>query len=182
MTAFTGPDSLCEHVDFWYPPEHRDRLIAFWALPARPVEGAEDTPEIEALVLVRNHRDPELVSPFSFIAMEEALAFVRDEMRYGLDPTLVIVLWALPVRIETTVFGHVRVSPEHAPDTRRPLQVLGNEKSHRPPAATAPHATAAAPRSQLEDLLGDLAAALRPRPAEGPRPVFAGFGSPEGRF
>ncbi|HSP54530.1 MAG TPA: hypothetical protein VLS25_02990 [Dehalococcoidia bacterium] len=179
MTAFTSPDALCEHVDFWYPPEHRDRLIAFWALPARP-DDADDMPEIEALVLVRDHRDVELVAPFSFVSMGDALAFVRDEMRHGLDPSLVVVLWAVPARVQTTVFGDVRVSPEHAPDTRRPLQVLWNEKSRRPPPA---HARAAAlPESQIEELLGDLAAALRPPPAEESRPVFAGFGSPAGRF
>ncbi|HSP54958.1 MAG TPA: hypothetical protein VLS25_05165 [Dehalococcoidia bacterium] len=180
MTAFPGPAEVCEHVDFWYPPEHRDRLIAFWALSDRPVERAEDIPEAEALVLVRDHRDPALVSPFSFMSMGEAMTFVRDEMRYGLDPALVIVVWAVPVRIVTSVFGDVRVSPGRPPQVERPLQVLWNEKGPRPPAA--PARPAAAPKSQIEELLGDLAAALHPRPADELRPAFAGFGSPEGRF
>ncbi len=180
LTAFTGPDAFCEHVDFWYPPEHRDRLIAFWALAARPVERAEETSELEALVLVRDHRDPDLVSPFSFTGMEVALTFVRNEMRRGLHPSLVVVFWAVPVRVQTTVFGDVRVAPERPPEVERPLQVLWKEKGHRPPATATPPAVPS--KSQLEELLGDLAAALRSGPADEPRPAFAGFGSPEGRF
>jgi hypothetical protein len=176
MTAFAGTAELCEHVDFWYPPEQRDRLIAFWALPAQP-EDAGDMPEIEALVLVRDHRDAELVAPFSFVSMGDALAFVRDEIRHGLDPSLVVVLWAVPARVQTTVFGEVRVSPECPPDVDRPLQVLWNERSLPPAAPTPPPA----PKSQVEELLGNLAAAMRSRQAE-PRTVFAGFASPEGRF
>ena len=28
MTHFADATAACEHVDFWYPPEHRDGLIA----------------------------------------------------------------------------------------------------------------------------------------------------------
>jgi hypothetical protein len=43
-------------------------------------------------------------------------------------------------------------------------------------------ADGARPKSQVEALLGELAGALRAGPSEEPKPAFAGFGSPEGRF
>lgn len=183
MTYFADATAACEHVDFWYPPEHRDRLIAFWALGSRPAPRDGEEMEVEALVLVRDHRDPELVSPFSFVDMKEALDFIREEMRYGLDPSMVVLYWAVPAEVQTTVFGDVKVIPERPPEVQRPMQVLWRES---PAAATQAGSTrpadAARPKSQMEALLGELASALRAGPSEEPKPAFAGFGSPEGRF
>jgi len=183
MTFFADAAAASEHVDFWYPPEHRDRLIAFWALPHKPAEREDGRVEAEALVLVRDHRDPELVSPFSFTEVTAALDFIRHEMRRGLDPSLVLLLWAAPAAIETTVFGDVRVVPERAPKMEQPMKVLWNERGGRPAEAGAPRPSEPArPRSQIEALLSDLAGALRSGTSDEPRPAFAGFGSPEGRF
>ncbi len=183
MTYFADAAAACEHVDFWYPPEHRSRLIAFWALARKPAE-REDVPvEAEALVLVRDHRDPELVSPFSFVDMAAAFDFIRQEMRCGLDPSLVVLLWAVPAAVETTVFGDVRVIPERAPEMEQPMEVLWNERGGRPAEAGSPRpAEPVRPRSQVETLLSDLANALRNGKSDEPKPAFAGFGSPEGRF
>lgn len=183
MTYFPDAAAASEHVDFWYPPEHRDRLIAFWALSRKPVDREDGPVEAEALVLVRDHRDPELVSPFSFVAMADAHEFIRQEMSHGLDPSLVVLLWAVPVTVETTVFGDVRVTPERAPEMEQPMKVLWNERGGRPSAEGSPRPSdPVRPRSQIEALLSDLANALRTGTSDEPKPVFAGFGSPEGRF
>jgi hypothetical protein len=140
--------------------------------------------EAEALVLVRDHRDPELVAPFSFMDMAAAFDFIHQEMRCGLDPSLVVLMWAVPAAVETTVFGDVRVIPDRAPEMERPVQVLWQErgKPEAAPVAPRPEPAAERPKSQLEALLQELATALRGRTSDGPRPAFAGFGSPEGRF
>ena len=183
MTYFADAAAAGEHVDFWYPPAYRDRLIAFWALGSRPAQRDGEEVDAEALVLVRDHRDPELVSPFSFVDMKEALDFIREEMRYGLDPSMVVLYWAVPAEVRTTVFGDVKVVPEHPPEVQRPMQVLWRES---PAAAVQAGSTrpadAARRKPQMEALLGELASALRAGPCEEPKPAFAGFGSPEGRF
>ncbi len=183
MTQFTDAAAACEHVDFWYPAEHRSTLIAFWALARKPTEREDGPVEAEALVLIRDHRDPELVSPFSFMDMAAAFEFIRQEMGCGLDPSLVVLLWAVPAAVETTVFGDVRVIPERAPEMEQPMKVLWNEQGSRPGEAGSPRpAEPVRPRSQVEALLSDLANAIRTPRSEEPRPAFAGFGSPEGRF
>jgi hypothetical protein len=183
LTCFPDAASAAEHVDFWYPPEHRDRLIAFWALSRKPAAREDGAMEAEALVLVRDHRDPELVSPFSFTAMSDAHDFIRQEMSRGLDPSLVVLLWAVPVTVETTVFGDVRITPEQAPEMAQPMKVLWNERGGRPAVAGSPRPSEPVrPRSQIEALLSELASALRSGSSDEPRPAFAGFGSPEGRF
>jgi hypothetical protein len=183
LTCFDDAAAVCKHVDFWYPPAHRDRLIAFWALSRRPADREDGPVEAEALVLVRDHRDAELVSPFSFVDMESAFDFIRHEMRCGLDPSLVVLLWAVPATVETTVFGDVRVAPERAPEMEQPMKVLWNERSSRPAEAGSPRPSEPArPRSQVEALLSDVASALRSPSGDEPKPAFAGFGSPEGRF
>lgn len=185
MTQFPDAAAAGEHVDFWYPPEHRSRLIAFWALTRKPAQCEDGPVEAEALVLVRDHRDPELVSPFSFMDMAAAFDFARGEMRCGLDPSLVVLLWAVPAAVETTVFGDVRVIPERAPEMEQPLmKVLWQErgKPGAAPVAPRPEPAAQRPKSQIEGLLQELATALGGRTSDGPRPAFAGFGSPEGKF
>lgn len=182
MYRFEDVTVAAEHIDFWHSPEDRGNLIAFWALGSAPI--ATEEIETEALVLVRDHRDAELVSPFSFVDMESAMGFVRYEMARRLDPSLVSVCWAVPVTVETTVFGTIRLSPERMPEIERPMQVLWQErgKPEAVPAAPRPEPAAERPKSQLEGLLLELASALGGRTSDGPRPAFAGFGSPEGRF
>jgi len=175
MTCFADAIAACKHVQFWFPQAYRSRLTAFWALSARPKQDAEPL-EAEALVLVRDPRDHGLVSPFSFLDMDSALDFVREEIRCGLDPALVLLYWAVPARIETTAFGELRVSPEQPPDIEKPMLVLWRESR---PAAPQP---AEKPKPGVEGLLQELARAMRPQPVESPAPAFQGFGSPEGRF
>jgi hypothetical protein len=183
LTCFPDAAAASGHIDFWYPPEHRDRLIAFWALSRKPAERDDGAVEAEALVLVRDHRDPELVSPFSFTEMSDAHDFIRQEMSRGLDPSLVVLLWAVPATVETTVFGDVRVNPDRAPELEQTMRILWNERCGRPAVAGSPRPSETArPRSQVEALLSDLANALRTGNSDEPRPAFAGFGSPEGRF
>jgi hypothetical protein len=182
MAYFTDAVAVCEHVDFWYPPEHRSTLIVFWALTRKPAEREDGAVEAEALVLIRDHRDPELVSPFSFMDMAAAFDFIRREMGCGLDPSLVVLLWAVPATVETTVFGDVRVIPDRAPEMEPPMKVLWQERGKPVPVAPRPEPAAERPRSQIEGLLQELATALGGRASDGPRAAFAGFASPEGKF
>lgn len=184
MTVFPEARAASKHIEFWHPQSQRGSLIAFWALTAKPV-GCDPAPvEAEALVLVRDPRDSALVTPFSFVDMEAAMDFVRGEIGRGLDPCLAVVVWAVPVDIETTPEGCVRISPECPPDTERPLeterplQVLWRETAPERATPRPPET----PKSSLEGLLQELASALASRSPDTPRPAFQGFGSPQGRF
>jgi len=205
LHTFPDPESAAEFIRFWYPPLHRRGIIAFWALPQRPdpalcPEPGEDEGDGagatgEAAVLIRDGKDPGLVCPFSFLDMEAALAFLREEVGRGLDLSLVQMYWAVPVAIESPQPELICFNPATPPVVRRPATATEGSTVEEPTSSeAAPRAADATPQAgrkaerpsgepnKLDDLLGELAAVLRVRRREAPREAFQGFGSPPGRF
>jgi hypothetical protein len=110
---FVDTASAANFVQTWYGErlEKDNGIIAFWTMTERPQAPAE----AEAIVLVRETGTEDVVYPFSFVEMAEAHSFVRFEMSRDVDPTLIQVYWAVPVKLAITTDGSVRISPDTAP-------------------------------------------------------------------
>jgi hypothetical protein len=177
LHRFAGASEASDFVRFWFPPDKRGGLIAFWALSDQPLDTT-----FEVVVLVRDARDAGLVYPFSFLHIDAALDFVRDEWARGLDPALVSVAYAVPVSIERhpVEADAIWITPPSLPATLRPRP--------RPVSETAwsyrldTPAVSERPEVFPDDLIDSVLRALRRR-RWGVHPLpFAGFGSPPGRF
>jgi hypothetical protein len=161
--SFPGSTSAGRFVEFWFPPEHRAGLVAFWALQ-EPAAGQD----YEAVVLIRHESNRGLAYPLSFTSMERALATVRREMARGLHIGRVAIFYAVPVCFGQASGGAVTVTPDEPPV---------------PQSVTEPPSVPEATPAILQDSLFERAfRAIRLR-AWGTHPApFAGFGSPPGRF
>ncbi len=73
------------------------RHIAFRALHSR-TPGSENE-ATEAVVLIRDAQRPGIVDLYSFVDMESADAYVRQEAAEMLDLSLVLMYWAQPVKL-----------------------------------------------------------------------------------
>jgi hypothetical protein len=80
--------------------------VFFWALMREP----DDVLEVEPLVLIRDTFRGN-VYPFSFARMEDAFAFVRHEMKRGLELAHVFVCWAVSARLEPDFWGRSSIVP-----------------------------------------------------------------------
>lgn len=107
---------------------HR-HLVAFWTLQTPPGPDSED--HGEAIVMIRHPRQPDVAQLFSFVDMEAAQLFLRQEVEGGLDLGQVMVYWAAPVEIDVpappprpTVSPRERLLPA-AP--RRPAATAAKE-------------------------------------------------------
>jgi len=163
--SFPDSDSAANHVAFWFPPESRATLSAFWALPVPPIFG-----DHEAIVLISHPHIPGLVYPFSFASMEEALEAVRAEVGRGLWIGRVAIYYAVPVTFQQSTDGTLSAEPVTPPPFRRPIF------------APSRFSAIIAPPPVEESLWSRAFNAMRLRwwlPKAAP---FAGFGSPPGRF
>ncbi len=203
LHTFGDAESAAQFIRFWYPPLHRRGIIAFWALPQRPEralchepgEDEGDGATGEAAVLIRDGKDPGLVCPFSFMDMEAALAFLREEAQRGLDMALVQMYWAVPVTIESPQPELICFNPATPPVVRGLATATdGSTVEESPSSEAAPGPADVAPKAgreterpsseptKLNELLGELATVLRVSRREPRREAFQGFGSPPGRF
>jgi hypothetical protein len=115
---FSDAGTAAEFLSTWYGRrlDKDNGIIAFWAMTERPAAAPGlDVAAIEAIVVVRDAGNDEVVYPFSFVDLGEALAFVRFELDRGVDPALIEVYWAVPVQMGVTGDGKVRIYPEEPP-------------------------------------------------------------------
>ncbi len=181
LHAFPTTGDADDFIRFWFPPTRRDGLIAFWALHHEP---DDDALPAEAVIIVRDTVDADLVFTFSLVDMESALIFLRDEAQTGLDLSLVLLYWALPVAIDTADPNAVVFSPAEPPIPATPAPAV------EPPAVPEPIAERVRPPisaparkpSAPDALLREVAGVLRSRRWEQHQEAFQGFGSPPGRF
>jgi hypothetical protein len=167
LHTFADADAAADFVRFWFPPDSRSGVTALWALPAATTDVTT-----EAIVLIRHPSDPELVYPFSFPAMEQALDMVRSEMRRGLRIGSVAIYYAARVTFDTAPDGDLLGTPFSPPQLERP-------------ALTARECTLRPTESRdwpNEGILSRAFHAMRFRRWSAHAPPFAGFGSPPGRF
>lgn len=177
LHRFPGTDAAAEFIRFWFPPEKRCGLIAFWSLHEAPMDA-----DAEALVVIRDDRDPTLVYPFSFLDLPSAMAFAGHEAARGIDPSLVSIHYAVPVSIKTTQ-GHddaISLTPPTPPAWPRPLRAPRPETRWAYRIDTP--AVSDAPGLLPEDLVERVLQVLRFRRWGSQANPFAGFGSPPGRF
>lgn len=197
LHSFENCHAAADFIRFWFPPERRHGLIAFWALREEPDPASGAGGPAEAVILVRDAGDPELVFPFSFAGMEPALSFIHDEAQAGLDLAQVLLYWAAPVTIDTADPDAVRFSPSTPPLSARreagaapplePQSELEPEPAPEPvPIADSPaHVRRGRPEPQpvtADELLLNVVSVLRARRWQRRDEAFSGFGSPPGRF
>ncbi len=99
LFAFAGEKAAAAYVARLASPiDPRPRHIAFRALHSlgAPVSGGEPP---EAVVMVRDVSRAGTVNLYSFVDMESACAYLRQEGARGLDLRLVLVYWAAPVEL-----------------------------------------------------------------------------------
>ncbi len=118
LTTFSQVEPAAEFVKRSFGTRTDTGLVAFWASTSKPIvkpePGSDST--VEAIVLVRHEAGSDIVYPFSFLDIGMALSFVQYEMGRGLDPSLVLVYWAVPIQLVIGVEGTVRLSPGTAPE------------------------------------------------------------------
>ncbi len=114
LFAFAGDEAAAAYVARLASPiDPQPRHIAFRALqsPGAPGAGGESA---EAVVLVRDASRGGIVNLYSFVDMESACAYVRQEGAQGLDLRLVLVYWAAPVDLSLT--DQPSVPPDGPPE------------------------------------------------------------------
>jgi hypothetical protein len=201
---FPDAEAAAAHIQFWFPVSERSSVIAFWALTEEPATAeaagenngevesacamADSAPpiEVEAVVLIR-HQNQGSVYPFSFVDMETANRFIRQEAKRGLDLRSVLVFWGAFVRIDSAPNGEVTITPAAPPATRAEPDARPEPEEPGEEPATAhrddPLASYTPPSepTTLNDIIRDLARTLNVS-ANPRRRAFTGFGSPRGRF
>ena len=80
------------------PVDPQPRQTAFWALHSPDLPKAAAGPT-EAVVMIREAHRPGVVELHSFVEMDSAISYVRQETEAGLDPDLVLLYWAAPVQL-----------------------------------------------------------------------------------
>jgi hypothetical protein len=96
MYGFPDVPSANEYVQSHLWLEAQTGVTAFWALHG-PADGGNAS---DAVVIVRDPHHPGIVQLYSFVNMDAALAFIRQEFRNGIDLNLVLVYWAEQVDVE----------------------------------------------------------------------------------
>ncbi|MFQ5472719.1 MAG: Yip1 family protein, partial [Dehalococcoidia bacterium] len=94
-----------------WPTSQGGAVIAFWALHHRP-EVADSADPPEAVVIIRDPQRPEIIQMYSFVDMESAQGFVRDEFRNGIDVGLVSVFWTLSVDLSSANQAEAQEAPD----------------------------------------------------------------------
>jgi len=168
LHVFGDASAAAEFVRFWFPPERRAGLTAFWALGAPPTTGVS-----ESVVLIRDKANRDLVYPLSFNSMDRALREVCCEMARGLHIGRVAIYYGVPVSFEPAFDGAVIVTPAEPPACLKSVQERTGDDT---PAISTDY-------RDLDDAVVDRAfEVVRQQRWTSHNAPFAGFGSPPGRF
>jgi len=139
LHAFPDFESAAEYAQAnLLPHTQPGGVITFWALH-RPPKVADSKEPAEAVVIVRDPQREDVIQIYSFVDMDAAQEFVRQEFTNGIDFNLVFVFWA----------GHVDLSdaagqpPEQAEPERAYFSVpaLQRRTSERPKEMAQPSAS-----------------------------------------
>jgi len=110
--VFDDAESATEWVRYWFPKEAADGMTAFWALTAQP-EGGIDA--AEAVAMIRDTSRDGVVYLFSFVDMNSAQTFLRDEVTRGTKLDAMLLYWAVQVKRETDRWGKLILTPSTPP-------------------------------------------------------------------
>lgn len=113
-----------------HEPQHG--ALAFWALHggSSASSNAATEAQLEPVVLFRDATRKGLVNLYSFVEMEAAHSFVREEAARGLDLRNVLVYWASSVSIDASAWGTdgAVTDPPAAPQAPPPAAPAGAPK------------------------------------------------------
>lgn len=134
MYGFPDLAAANEYVQTHLWLEAQSGVIAFWALHEPP--GGPDDPA-DAVVIVRDPYHPGVVQLYSFVSMDAAQDFVRQEFRNGIDLNLVLLYWADSVAIERPRELASSAEPDRAyfamPTIERSAALFPREVKRAPP-------------------------------------------------
>jgi len=117
--VFPDAESATDFVLYWFPNQSQGGIIAFWAMTQAPDSGLDGPSETapEAVVMIRDVTRDGVVYLFSFVDMEPAQAFLREEVRHGTDLGVMMLYWAVPVRLTADPWGKMILTPSVPPGT-----------------------------------------------------------------
>jgi hypothetical protein len=99
LFAFAGQEAAAAYIARLASPiDSKPRHVAFRALHS-PVVPEGTTGPLEAVVLVRDAHRPGIVDLYSFVDMDSANAFLKQDGAHGRDLRHVLVYWAAPVQL-----------------------------------------------------------------------------------
>jgi hypothetical protein len=121
LHTFSEAAAAAAFIRFWFPPRFQHGIRAFWTAHEEPAWEAESSDERqpEVVILIRDEDRRDIVYPFSCSDMDQARSWIAMEASRGLDLQLVLLYWAVPVRIEADGRGAERFSPCEPPLARR---------------------------------------------------------------
>ncbi len=117
LHTFEDAPSAAAFVQFWFRAQFEHGILAFWISHQEAAWQADSNEERpgEVVILIRDEARPDIVYPFSYSDMGQAHSWIAMEATRGLDLRLVLLYWAVPVRIETDGCGVVLFSPAKPP-------------------------------------------------------------------
>ncbi len=119
LAAFPSVKSAAEYADSQLLAGQT--FLSFWALESEPPPGArrESEPAGEAMIMVRDPRRADIVQLYSFVDMDTAQSFLRQEIDAGLDGARAVSFWAEPVTIPRGLTSAPASPPPPAESAKR---------------------------------------------------------------
>ena len=111
--VFDDVESAIEWVRYWFPMDAEIGMTAFWAMTDRPESGPDSV--AEPLVMIRDTSRDGVVYLFSFVDIESARAFMRDEVERGTKPDAMLFYWAVQVKRQIDRWGKLTLTPSTPP-------------------------------------------------------------------
>jgi hypothetical protein len=121
LHTFSEAAAAAAFIRFWFPPRFQHGIRAFWTSHEEPAweVGSSEERQPEVVILIRDEDRRDIVYPFSCSDMGQARSWIAMEASRGLDLRLVLLYWAVQVRIEADGRGVERFSPSEPPMARR---------------------------------------------------------------
>ena len=159
LHSFEDEPEAAAFVQFWFPGNIENGVIAFWASHDEPEIGSNDGPA-EVVVLVRDESGPKTVYPFSFTDMDLAESWVEREEELGLNVDQLLVYWAVPARTSRDHWGRVHLWPSEPPALKRRGRLATPPKPVFQEKPTWPQRPEAAPAEARSPFAGELPVSL----------------------
>jgi hypothetical protein len=114
--CFHDAGAATRFIKFWYPYRLEGSVRAYWLLRDEPSLYEQKEWGAALVLLVRDAGRRGVVYEFPFEGVSQARQFLRQETEHGLDMRQVLLLWALPARIERDWRGDVILFPPSMPE------------------------------------------------------------------
>ena len=129
MHTFVAARQAEDYLKSFLRGEVQEGTIMFWGLTWLPSDNGNRDCGAEPIVLVRDAKRPGLVYTFSFVDLDSAYDFVRNEMKAGLDLSQTAIYLAAPAEATADTWGEITVTPSKPP-TREPASMTKIGRAH----------------------------------------------------